>query len=133
MTARPTLGLCLCVAAGGAVGAVLRLGAGEWVPDGSGFPWTTFAINVSGSLLLALLPALAAVRRSPAWAAALGPGVLGGYTTLSACAEQGRALLADGDTALGAAYLVGTLGASWVAVLLATTLTRRRVPAEEPR
>ena len=83
-----------CVAAGGALGAVLRWSAGELVPDGSGLAWTTFAINVSGSFLLALLPALAVVRRSPAWAAALGPGVLGGFTTLSAYSEQTRALLA---------------------------------------
>lgn len=120
---RPTPGLCLCVAVGGAGGAVLRWSLGEWVPDGDGFPWTTFAINVSGSLLLALLPALPFVRRSPAWAAALGPGVLGGYTTLSAYAEQGRALLDDGRGLLGAAYLGGTLAACWLAVLLAGSLT----------
>lgn len=121
----PTPRLCLCVALGGAAGAVLRWSLGEWVPDADGFPWTTFAINVSGSLLLALLPALSVVRRSAAWAATLGPGVLGGYTTLSAYAEQGRALLDDGDGLLGAAYLGGTLAACWVAVLLARGLTRR--------
>ena len=69
---------------------------GELVPDGAGFPWTTFAINVTGSLALALLPAIGRVRPRPWLAAALGPGVLGGYTTLSTYAEQGRALLADG-------------------------------------
>lgn len=105
------------VAAGGAVGAVLRWGAGEAVADGSGFPWTTFAINVVGCALLAGLELLPVVRRSQAWAAALGPGVLGGFTTFSATSEQGRALLADGRTALAAAYLVGTLAACLVAAV----------------
>ena len=89
--------LLLAASVGGAVGALLRYLLGELAPDGSGFPWTTFAINVAGSVLLALLPALAAVRRRRVVAVALGPGVLGGFTTLSAYAEQGRGLLADGE------------------------------------
>ncbi len=127
---RPELRLCLLVGLGGAVGAVLRYGCGVWVPDGDGFPWTTFAINVSGALVLALLPGLAWVRRSTAWTAALGPGLLGGYTTLSAYAEQARDLLADGRAAVAAAYLLGTLAACYAAVLLGSQWARR---AEEPR
>ena len=73
-----------------------------------------------------LLPALAVVRRRALLALALGPGVLGGFTTLSAYAEQGRGLLADGRTALAAAYLLGTLAACLVAVALATGCRRRR-------
>lgn len=121
--------LLLAVAVGGAVGAVLRWSLGEVAPDGSGFPWTTFAINVSGSFLLALLPAFAAVRARPALAAGLGPGLLGGYTTLSAYAEHGRALWSDGDGPLAAAYLLGTL----VACLAAVALAARLVPQEHQR
>ena len=109
--ARPGLPLLLAVAAGGALGGTLRWWLGDLVPDGEGFPCTTFAINVTGSLALAALPALAAVRRRPLLTVGLGPGVLGGYTTLSTYAEQGRALLADGRAGLAAAYLVGTLAA----------------------
>lgn len=128
---RPTPRLCLAVAVGGAVGAVLRYLLGEWVPDGGGFPWTTFAINVSGAFLLALLPALAFVRRSPAWTVACGPGVLGGYTTLSATSEQARALLAADRGVLAASYLLGTVVACVVAVLLAAALLP--APSEESR
>ena len=78
-------------------------------PAGSGFPWTTFAINVSGCFALACLPAAATVRDRPAMAAALGPGLLGGYTTMSAYAEETRALLADDRVATAAAYAVGTV------------------------
>nr|WP_246416413.1 CrcB family protein [Nocardioides luti] len=111
------------VALGGALGALLRWALGQLVPDGSGFPWTTFAINVSGSFALALLPALAAVRRSALLTVGLGTGVLGGYTTLSAYSEQARALLADGHAAMAAAYLLGTLVACLVAVALADRLS----------
>ena len=119
MTSRPLPALTVAaVAGGGAVGAALRHLLTEWFPT-EGFPWATFAINVTGSFLLALLPALAVVRRRPALAAALGPGVLGGYTTLSAYSEESRALLADGRVAVAAAYVVGTLVACLLAVALA--------------
>lgn len=122
---RPTARLCLAVAAGGALGAVLRHLLDQAVPQDGGFPWATFAINISGSFLLALLPALSVVRRSPGWTVALGPGVLGGYTTLSAYAEQSRALLADDRVGLAATYVVATFAACAVAVLLATAWSTR--------
>jgi CrcB protein len=112
----PAPRLLLAVAAGGAVGALLRHGLGEMSPDGSGFPWTTFTINVVGAALLAGLELLPLARRSAAWAAGLGPGLLGGFTTFSATSAQGRALLADGRSGLAATYLLGTLAAALVAV-----------------
>lgn len=102
------------------MGALLRWLLGESVPDGSGFPWSTFAINVSGSFALALLPAISAVRSSSLLTVGLGPGLLGGYTTLSAYADQARALLGAGRVGLAALYVVGTLAACLVGVVLAT-------------
>lgn len=115
----------LLVALGGAVGAVLRWWLGDVAPAGGGFPWTTFAINVGGCFALACLPAAAAVRDRPAVAAALGPGLLGGYTTMSAYAEETRTLLADDRVMTAGAYAVGTLLVCLVAVLLAERLTGR--------
>lgn len=123
------------MALGGALGAVLRWSLGVSVPDGAGFPWTTFGINVGGSLALAALPAFARVRRSRVLAVGLGPGVLGGFTTLSTYSEQSRVLVADGRTALAAAYLLGTLAACLGAVALAhrwsTPLAQREFEDEE--
>jgi fluoride exporter len=114
------------VALGGAAGALLRWGLGELAPDGPGFPATTFAINVAGSFLLAVLLATAAVRRRPVLRAGLGPGVLGGFTTLSAYAEQTRALLADDRVATAGAYVLGTVVACVLAVALGTRIGGER-------
>lgn len=111
------------MALGGGLGAVLRYLLGELTPAATGFPWTTFAINVSGAFVLATLPAVAVVRERPVLTLALGPGLLGGYTTLSAYADDARALLADARPGLAAAYLVGTLAACLVAVALAQCLS----------
>lgn len=113
------------VALGGAVGALLRWSLGELVPDGDGFPWTTFAINVGGCFTLALLPALAVVRRHPALPLLLGTGMLGGFTTLSTGAEQSRELFTSGAEGVAVAYLAGTLAVALLAVHLAQHLTTR--------
>jgi CrcB protein len=123
---RPHPSAVAAVAAGGALGAVLRHLLGEAFPA-DGFPWTTWAVNVSGSFLLALLPALAVVRRHPLLPVALGPGLLGGYTTLSAYADESRALLAEGRVGVASLYVTGTLVACLLAVALADRFTS---PAE---
>ena len=116
--------LLLAVALGGAIGACLRWLLGSWFPvGGDAFPWTTFAINVSGSVLLALLPAVAVVRRHPILPPAIGAGVLGGFTTLSAYSEETRVLLASGHTGPAATYLLGTLAACLVGVAVAGSLS----------
>lgn len=109
--------ILLAVAAGGAIGASARWALIDAVPDSTGFPWTTFAINVVGSALLAALMLLPVARRSEAWAAALGPGLLGGFTTFSATSEHGRALLDAGRPGLAGAYLLGTFAACLFAVV----------------
>ena len=118
------------VALGGAVGATLRYALTLGFPDApDGFPWTVFAINVLGCFALALLPGFTAVRRRPLLPPLLGTGVLGGFTTLSTYAEQSRALLASGRDELAAAYVIGTLTACLLAVLVAdrfSTVTARR-------
>ena len=114
------------VALGGAVGACARYGLLVAFPDptdGSGFPWTVFAINVVGCTLLATLPAVPAVRRRVLLPPLLGTGVLGGFTTLSTYADQSRALLAAGNAGLAAAYVLGTLAACLLAVALADRLS----------
>lgn len=117
--------LVAAVVLGGAAGGLLRWWLGILAPISTGFPWTTFAINVGGSFALAVLPAAAEVRRRPVLVAGLGPGVLGGFTTLSTYSEETRALLAGGQVLLAVAYLLATLVSCLVVVALAQRLAAR--------
>ena len=69
-------------------------------------------------------------------AAALGPGLLGGYTTFSAYAEQGRRLLAADEPGVALGYLLGTLLACLLGCLAgrlaASTLVRRSDASSGP-
>jgi CrcB protein len=126
----PPLGAALAAAAaGGVIGSLARYGLTESVPIGDGFPWTVLAINVAGSALLALLPALAAVRRTPWLGVFLGTGVMGGFTTMSAASVETVALLDRGQDLTAVLYAGGTLAAALLAVQLAGRLVARRVPS----
>lgn len=117
----------LLVAAGGAAGAVARYAVDVVAPD-SLFPWPTLAINVVGAVALGLLPALVVVRRSRRVALLLGPGVLGGFTTVSAWAGQVRALADSGHVGLAGAYLAVTLAAGLGAAAIGQLLAHRTEP-----
>lgn len=112
----------LVVAIGGALGAVAR-GAmvDQWPASSGSFPWTVFLINVSGSMLLAALPAIAIVRRTRWLPLFLGTGVLGGFTTMSTAAVGSYDL--RHHTVLAAAYVLGTLAAALGGVLLVDRLS----------
>lgn len=77
----------LAVAAGGALGSMLRYFLGGTVLSrvASPFPTATFVINVSGSFALGFFLTLAAERThlSPVWRLAFAVGFLGAYTTFS--------------------------------------------------
>ena len=126
---RPLRGSDLAlVAAGGAAGAVLRWTLGTVTPDGAGFPWTTFAINVLGCLALGLLPLVDG--RDHHVTLVLGPGLLGGFTTVSTYADQARALVAVGDLGLAGTYVVATLAAGMAAAVLGRWSSHRPEPED---
>jgi fluoride exporter len=123
---------CLATAVGGAVGALARWGCQDAFPvAGARFPWTTFAINVVGSALLAGLPLLSVARRRPWVGVLLGAGLLGGFTTMSAASVDTFTLLDSGHVALGAAYALGTVVAALAAVLVVGRLTTTAEQDEE--
>lgn len=83
---RSYLGMALAVAAGGALGALLRwaLSTG-WTSAPGTIAWSVLLINVVGSALLGVVTVSAARRlpHRPAVVAFLGAGLLGGFTTFS--------------------------------------------------
>lgn len=118
------------VAVGGAVGALLRWGLGEVANPAATFPWVTLAINVAGCFVLAAAPAVSAVHRSPGWTLFLGPGVLGGFTTVSSWAFETRELAAGGELAWAGSYVAGTLLACLAAASFGRLVVRRALGDE---
>ena len=118
------------VAAGGALGALARwVLESVWPAPPGGFPATTFAINVSGCLLMGVLVVLVTeVREShPMVRPFLGVGVLGGFTTFSSYAVEAQQLVDGAHLAVAGLYLALTVVAALVAVVLGLTVTRRAV------
>lgn len=87
------------VAVAGAIGAVARYVLHALVHDHirGVFPWGTFLINVSGSLLLGLIAGFALYHGlSDTPKAVLGSGFCGGFTTFSTFAYDTVGLAAEG-------------------------------------
>lgn len=120
--------LLLLVAAGGALGSVLRWltsnGVQKLLPHTS-FPWSTLAVNVIGSFAIGALMTLALTRSTlpPEARLFLVTGVLGGFTTFSALSWETLTLLRDGATGPALAYALGSLvlglGAAFAGAALA--------------
>ena len=91
----------LPIAAGGAIGALLRYwiaGAVQSLTGGS-FPVGTLVVNVSGSLLMGFLYVLLLEQfdLGAGWRAGLLVGVLGAYTTFSTFSIETLNLLETGE------------------------------------
>lgn len=120
--------IAVVIAAGGALGALGRYGLSETLatpPDG--FPWATFAVNVSGCLLIGVLMVVlteVAGRPHRLFRPFLGVGVLGGFTTFSTYTVEVQQLFLAGAPWLAFGYLFGTLAAALVAVQIGVVTTR---------
>ena len=114
------------VAAGGVVGSEARYGLSLLQAGPPGWPWVTFAENVSGCLLIGVLMAVILEMTAPhrLLRPFLGVGVLGGYTTFSAYAVDLQHLLVDERYATALFYLFGTPVAALVAVWFGARSTR---------
>ncbi|WP_044370417.1 fluoride efflux transporter CrcB [Streptomyces noursei] len=91
------------------------------------FPWGTFTVNVTGSLILGLLTgAVAAGAASPHVQLLAGTGLCGALTTYSTFSYETLRLSQDGAGFLAAANVVGSivagLGAAFVGATLAQTI-----------
>ena len=107
------------MAGGGAIGASARYLIGAWIPTtiGSGFPWATFLINVSGSFLIGAVLGLVQTGVLPAGARPfLAVGVLGGYTTFSSFSYETLTLISKGDYAPALLYSLGQVALGLAAV-----------------
>lgn len=114
-TAMSALAKSALIFFGAGFGALGRFWLGHFMLQwlGSGFPWSTLTINVSGSFLLGLLLGILE-SSSPAWALFLGVGLLGGYTTFSTFSYEAMVLIRERGIGIAATYV----GASVIVGLL---------------
>lgn len=117
----------LAVAAGGAVGALARVGLGEALPHEAGtWAWSTLLENASGGLLLGAL-VVVLLERFPASRYArllLGTGLLGGYTSFSALSVDAVLIVRDGRPGVAAAYVVLSLTTLLLAAAVGVVVAR---------
>jgi fluoride exporter len=115
------------ISVGGAAGSLARYGFGVAFPAGrGGFPWATFAVNVTGAALIGVLMVLVidVFETHPLVRPFLGVGVLGGFTTFSTYAVDIQRLVNARAAGTGLTYLAGTLVAALAAVYVGLTATR---------
>lgn len=98
--------------AAGAIGAPLRYLVDGAVGDRTEgyFPWGTFVVNASGSLLLGFLTGLALYHAFPATAkVVLGTGFCGAYTTFSTFTFETVRLVEEGAVIAAVRNALGTV------------------------
>ena len=120
--------LLLIASAGGAIGAgaryLLNVGFARWL--GPGFPWSTFAANVVGCLLMGLVTGLLAARVTdwPEMRVFVTTGILGGFTTFSAYALDFAGLLERDQSFQALLYLIGSVVLAIAALYIGLKLAR---------
>ncbi len=116
----------LAIAAGGAVGAVMRywVSTGVYNLVGRGFPYGTLVVNVAGSLLMGFLYVLLLERMTtgPELRAALLVGLLGAFTTFSTFSIETLNLIEQADFVKAALNVlisvVACVGAAWIGLII---------------
>lgn len=118
--------MILSIAAGGALGAVLRylLNAQITALWGGAFPMGILAVNVLGCFAMGLFAGGLGANASAEIRAFLTTGVLGGFTTFSAFANDVNALSDSGQAAMAAAYVAATVFLSLAGVFAGAAFAR---------
>jgi len=124
----------LLVAIGGALGSMLRYGAGVGVGSfwKNSFPLGTLLINIVGSLVMGLFVGLMA-RLLPTWQndarLFFAVGVLGGFTTFSSFSLDAITMLERGDLLPAVVYVLASVIGGLFALFLALLVMRMGVSA----
>jgi fluoride exporter len=114
---------------GGMAGALARYGLLEALgrPDGSDWPWATFAANMIGCAVLGWLVTrlqerlpLSAYKRP-----LVGTGFCGALTTFATLQFEVYDMLDAGNGGLAAAYALVSIAAGFAVVTVASALSRR--------
>lgn len=118
----------LIVFLGGGLGAALRHGInlGSARAFGTGFPYGTLLINITGSLVMGLAAAYFAFKgdASQHWRLFLTTGILGGYTTFSTFSLDAALLYERGELGPAAIYVLASVALSIAGLFAGFALVR---------
>lgn len=111
----------VAIGVAGSFGAVARYGVEGFVSErtNGSFPWGTFVVNISGSLVLGLLFALLIEGRvimAPWLRTAATMGLIGAYTTFSTLSLETFGMIEDGAYLAAGFNAFGSLALGLVAV-----------------
>lgn len=110
---------------GGAIGAPARYVLDGAVQDrvGGSFPWGTFVVNVSGSLVLGVVTGLALYHGlGDLPRVAVGTGFCGAYTTFSTYSFETMRLLEEGAIRAAVGHALGSIALGLLAAALGLAL-----------
>jgi CrcB protein len=121
--------MVLLIGVAGFFGAIARYGLEGFITSRSvsAFPWRTFVVNISGSLLLGILFAVLVEGRvivSPAVRTAVMVGFIGAYTTFSTLTLETFRLLEDGSFLLAGVNALGSFAVGVAAVYVGVVFGR---------
>ena len=121
------------VGLGGALGAIARYYATDWIRiiAGDAFPWGTFAVNVVGSFAIGFVMVwLQSVSPSAQTRQFIAIGFLGSFTTFSTFSYEAVALLRTGELWRAGGYAAGSMALGILGVFagaaLALAMTQSR-------
>ncbi|MBX2834238.1 MAG: fluoride efflux transporter CrcB [Micavibrio sp.] len=116
------------IAAGGAIGAVLRYGAGLGAVKllGHGFPYGTLFVNIVGSAIMGALIVIFAYTNNPpeTLRVFMVTGLLGAFTTFSTFSLDFASLVQRADYLSAGLYLTASVVVSIAALFTAMAITR---------
>ena len=116
------------IALGGAAGAIARYQVAAMIQARipAGFPWGTFVVNTTGCVVMGVATVLLTERLvvHPNWRFLIPIGFIGAYTTFSTFELETFRAVTEGSWLIGAANVVGSVLAGYVALWLGVVLTR---------
>src|SRR4051794_41743117 len=118
----------LLVFLGGGLGSTLRhiVNVASARALGTAFPYHTFIINITGSIVMGLIAGYLAFKggASQPWRLFLMTGILGGYTTFSAFSLDAALLYERGEIGLALFYVLGSVVLSIAGLFAGLALMR---------
>jgi len=103
----------LLVGLGGSIGSIIRYVCQRWLSLNypHHFPWGTFAVNLTGCLLIGIFWGLTftSFTENEHWKLFLMTGLCGGFTTFSAFTLEGIGLLREQRLGLFFSYAIGSV------------------------